>query len=103
MAEHTPTPWMLSLFHPRLVNGGPDCREIAKTSFGYDSEMAESSANAAHIVKCVNSHDALVQMLKEARLQIDYLNKKFIPTFTSEAVLARIDAALASAQSVEGE
>jgi len=39
--------------------------------------------------------DALVDVLQEARLQIEYLHEKFKPTGTSEAVLARIAYTLA--------
>ena len=79
--EHTPTPWMVSkeqdnqyvirhpvekwdlasCWYPRAAirKGDKDSEEF------WDSLRDEQDANAAHIVKCVNSHDALVEALEK--------------------------------------
>ncbi|MFK4647174.1 hypothetical protein ABIF96_005748 [Bradyrhizobium ottawaense] len=93
MAEHTPTPWVAE---PEYENGNPtyihkDGHGIADCSMGYGME---DDANAAFIVKAVNNHEALVDRLKEARLQIEYMHSKFDETGTGNAVLARINATL---------
>jgi hypothetical protein len=67
---HTELPWSLNPHHPRLINGGPNHREVAKTSFGADGELAENTANANLIVTAVNTYPAvegLVKALEGAR------------------------------------
>ena len=46
-------------------------------------------------------HDKLVEAVREALQQIEYLHAKFNPTGTGEAVIARLTAALTSTR--EGE
>ncbi len=58
-------------------------------AFSLMSKAADAlDAQAAHIAE-------LEAVLGEARLQIEYLQEKFQPTGTGNAVLARINAALA--------
>ena len=58
--KHTPTPWRV-IKNGRIVwHKGGDIGEIVVRSGNYD----EAQANAEHIVKCVNSHDALIEALK---------------------------------------
>ena len=81
--EHTPTPWMVSkeqdnqyvirhpvekwdlasCWYPRAAirKGDKDSEEF------WDSLRDEQDANAAHIVKCVNSHYLLISALTSAR------------------------------------
>jgi len=54
--KHTPTPWIIN---PQYAGG-------IFTSFG--ERIGEcGQANAEHIVKCVNNHDALVEALKASQ------------------------------------
>lgn len=39
----------------------------------------------------INSHKQLIEMLQEAKLQIEYLNEKFQETGTSNSVISRIE------------
>ena len=90
MAEHTPTPWRVEFLrwtpeapicgfgirsdytHPNLP---PDFRMCAIASANISERAAytacftpeEIEANAAFIVKAVNSHEALVSALEDAR------------------------------------
>lgn len=53
MAEHTPTPWRQADLDSRLIWGAS--RIIA---------AADTSQDAAHIVRCVNSHDVMERALR---------------------------------------
>lgn len=62
--NHTPTPWRIgdagrTVFGP--PNGNPSPETVAHTS----------RANAAHIVRCVNGHDALVAALRDLTRYVD--------------------------------
>lgn len=59
---HTPTPWKVYQFGGVQV-GQEDTGEAICSMWG---DKHEGEANAAHIVKCVNMHDELVEVLKEA-------------------------------------
>lgn len=56
--KHTPTPWHNKYYYIYDENGNDIADSISSKSFGL------SEANAAHIVKCVNMHDELVEALK---------------------------------------
>lgn len=105
MTGHTPTPWSYRpqkyddwgfIRGPKEADGFAPIAAIARgeTSETHDLHRAAGTdpygPNALLIVKAVNSHDALVAMLEEARLQIEYMQSKFEPTGTGNAVLARI-------------
>lgn len=99
MTDHTPTPWHTgSTEHTDLVMGFKDNSECVLAELDTDDvPMAESEANAAFICAAVNNHEALLEMLKDASLQIEYLQEKLpSPTSTGVAVLARINHLLAS-------
>lgn len=124
MAEHTPTPWE---YVPSTENHGPYITSahggtvadlylmsqpgMASVRNGGTSkpvhffhEMADP--NAALIVRAVNSHDALVKALQAARYWVTRTAISKESTEASRMALAdlgAIDAALASAQRVEGE
>ena len=67
--KHTPTPWIIEHGHMQQhtdirywqITDGQDAICNNQFCFARDSE-----ANAAHIVKCVNMHDELVEALKLA-------------------------------------
>ena len=65
MSKHTATPWSVDPENARKVIGADgsfvaDCNGLA------DEDC--DAANAAHIVRCVNSHDALVSALQSAEM-----------------------------------
>lgn len=60
MTAHTPTPWEVSNTN-NIVARHQTPELVAKLSKTSNLERASlNRANAAHIVKCVNAHDALV-------------------------------------------
>jgi hypothetical protein len=60
----TPGPWTLNPHCQRLVNGGANRREVAKTSFGPDGDKAENTANAALISAAPEMYEALKAALR---------------------------------------
>lgn len=66
MVEHTPTPWHTgSTEHTELVMAFKDNSECVLAELDTDDvSMEETSANAAHIVKCVNAFPDLVKALE---------------------------------------
>ena len=83
VSEHTPTPWEIQN-HEDSLYIGPAIIE------GNDSE---DLANAAFIVKCVNSHEELVSKLKTFRAIL-------IAKGDQAAYVAELEALLAKAESV---
>lgn len=63
-AAHTSTPWTtgLSTTTRRYVTNSSG--SVGVCSVWCDDDEATGIANAAHIVRCVNAHDALVEALK---------------------------------------
>jgi hypothetical protein len=57
---HTPTPWELSDVELLRIQDSGTGDEVATTRFATEKHAVERHANAAHIVRCVNAHDALV-------------------------------------------
>jgi hypothetical protein len=67
MRKHTATPWKVEVVGTSSDYSNPvDVCEILSAD-GY-AQIAENlrDANAAHIVRCVNAHDELVALLKQA-------------------------------------
>lgn len=77
---HTPTPWLVTqsgACETLIRAEGPHGKKIASTfisSYGgtnrdsYIRGIKTNEANAAHIVKCVNAHDELVNALLAAQV-----------------------------------
>ena len=72
MTPHTPIPWKLSSKRPHNVIGYdprlyPENEQVTIAMCGsvgrLDADVED--ANAAHIVHCVNTHDALVEALEQ--------------------------------------
>jgi len=66
MSEHTPTPWEVATGHPSrglFVLGPPDEHGYAPQICEVD-KTEDMEANAAFIVRAVNSHEALVAALE---------------------------------------
>ena len=62
--NHTPTPWQISsanAFHRAMIFAYPAHKQTAVAAL---TEGDNADANAAHIVRCVNSHDELVAALE---------------------------------------
>lgn len=102
--EHTQLPWKIDQrAYTHIV--GANGRHVA-TSGGYASNLPadrdtftdENAANAAFIVRAGNAHQALVDLLTEARAWMDgdVMNDPWEKAFTE-----RIDAALKQARGEE--
>lgn len=65
MSKHTPTPWKEGTRGPNNcpVIGNEQGLMVCMVNTGVNFQN-EADANAAHIVLCVNSHDALVKALE---------------------------------------
>lgn len=109
---HTPTPWAVEdPFGPEqysIVQDGLaayDWQFIAHVPVGnlVDGEFPrmQAEANAAFIVRAVNSHDALVSALEEAREELRYLMHSSMSDEQIAEELADIDAALSLAAASE--
>lgn len=64
--KHTPIPWEVATDEDGRVAVIKGCSFLTyafPTDLGFETGSPE--ANAAHIVKCVNMHDELVEALKE--------------------------------------
>ena len=95
---HTPTPWRVA-FDPTVIVGerqGYEC-ELG----GMYGDDAEASANAAHIVRCVNAHQALVDALK-LFVAMDKCNYE-LETMRRSGLFEQVDAALALAEGRESQ
>ncbi len=95
MAEHTPTPWASSkqwLYGPKgyVLPIASGFLEFVTNPGG--SGHDEAVANAALIVRAVNSHDALVDALEACH--------SVTKAYAGDALLKRIAAALALAKGV---
>lgn len=75
MSEHTKAPWIVHDFtelfgdDPRQVTIScthPDTITVCAMDRALTAEIGEAKANARHIVHCVNNHERMVKMLKEA-------------------------------------
>lgn len=69
MNKHTPTPWAINQYG-KVVHVNSNGRDTISTDGFAICGDAESAANTAHIVRCVNSHEALVKALT-ALVQLD--------------------------------
>lgn len=72
MSKHTPAPWRVEKFYmkdPIVItsHNGDIC-------LSSQSDDMDDVANAEHIVRCVNSHDALVEALKDAMEQLEFMD-----------------------------
>ena len=66
--KHTPTPWERT---PKGIAIYDDRGSIICRGFDEDiGYLPEAEANANHIVKCVNMHDAVLTLLHDALLEL---------------------------------
>lgn len=77
---HTPTPWVYDRMGKNTVSttniSGESGRFVCATGGHSDNRLpdhglSENEANAAHIVKCVNAHDKLVEALRDVLTAYD--------------------------------
>lgn len=95
--SHTPTPWEIK-GNGKQVYGSQDI--VANCDYqqandddeeGLEADDALARENARHIVRCVNSHDALVEACKAALEELE--------DFPQDRVrIKQIEAALAAAE-----
>lgn len=68
--KHTPTPWHYTPGNPMVYGASTDSKGGGRQEVALAREVymnrSERETNAAHIVKCVNLHDELVEALKDA-------------------------------------
>jgi hypothetical protein len=72
--KHTPTPWHVGSKVPNYIYARDGLDIIAQCDSANESTRAEENANAAHIVRCVNAHDALIAALEGAIIAMERMN-----------------------------
>ena len=77
MSNHTPTPWI-------RYGGGKRRWSVGRAGGGYCicqmTQNDEAAANAAHVVRCVNSHDDLLAACEKAYAALGKVPIKLEPT-----------------------
>jgi len=63
-SKHSPTPWSVSHDYNIFTQYG-QCVATTRIDCGVNTDFALNLANAAHIVHCVNTHDALEAKLEK--------------------------------------
>lgn len=108
--KHTPTPWFLvgTQIYRRPKSdlyefGGPVAGDkpmasASKGWYGEDADGFPAEANAAHIVKCVNCHDDLLEALKGLMADISGGEKSCGHEFTCVCAGDKARAAIAKAE-----
>lgn len=97
MSAHTKGPWRTNTAPVIWADGtGFHCIEAGACGagcggFSFGSYMSPADA------RLIAAAPDMLEALQEARLQITYLHEKFAATGSGNAVLARIDAAIAKA------
>jgi len=64
-AKHTPTPWFVGGVTIWDTSGRSLIAECPQPEWLGARKLTNREANAAHIVKCVNAHDAFVAALRD--------------------------------------
>lgn len=113
--KHAPTPWSATEHSWALTGIYSSSEHIAALDISDDATEdnqaeleARMAANAAFIVRAVNSHDHLLQTLRDGRVAIDVLmarlievDPSFLPTQSPAwPALVAIKAALDTAEAV---
>jgi len=94
-AKHTPGPWKITKYTETTISDDND-RTIASTGSyndGTESTYLENKANA----KLITAAPDLLEVLMEAKLQIEYLHGRFSETGTGIALISRIESAIKKA------
>ena len=95
--KHTPTPWVLG---PNGLDIRDGKHEDKIVTVDYVDHIAseQQEANAAHIVKCVNAHDGLVEALRLAYKDIIKAHETKLWKDETARTVGLIEAALKLAQ-----
>lgn len=72
MSKHTPTPWAIR----KCPCGHPSCDAYEITAQSWRSEGRMSKDDAELICRAVNSHDALVEALKQAANELNAIRAR---------------------------
>ena len=88
--KHTPTPWKVE----RCPCGHPSCKKAMVAPIAMRQGLM-SNEDAQFIVKAVNCHDEMVEVLKEACGAFDLIHGEFSGTADFVPVHKKIKAALA--------
>lgn len=103
MNKHTPTPWAIGTYGEVCQDKGEfyglrDRVEVTGFLLTESAGNPEAAANTAHIVRCVNSHEALVAQMINALELIELLRANSSDRVVVENTqLAPMYAALAAA------
>jgi len=95
--NHTELPWKME---EQNIHTGSICTCHGDKDTWFEvwtqnwSNGIDAEANAAFIVKACNNHYKILDLLDEARLQIEYLHSKFKETGSGNIVLYRIEEAI---------
>jgi hypothetical protein len=77
MAERTPTPWMMAespMSGHALLFPGDGGEELGRIALGHEDGCGDQKpGNAAFVLRALNSHDELVEALREATMVIETL------------------------------
>lgn len=98
MSKHTPGPWVFSSLIVRAAGNG---YEVARVHCNFKirgkegREEYEYAQGNAHLIATAPE---MLEALKEAALQIEYLHGKFKETGSGNATLARVQDAIAKAE-----
>jgi hypothetical protein len=99
MSKHTPGPWVAIPTLSGAISINRTARvpiaQVGGAGWHLGQEMAEANA------RLIAAAPELLSALEEARLQIQYLHEKFSHTGSGNAVLSRIEAAIAKATGKE--
>ena len=94
---HTPTPWTVGIKYDTFVEITNGSKTIA--TVGEANIYPQIEADANHIVRCVNTHDALVEALRALRASIEEYRETGKPNFGRLTVACdKADDALALAE-----
>lgn len=87
--KHTPTPWKLESYLVGQIVNEDESKMIARAgrvnSYESDPDQIERKANAAFIVRAVNSHQQLVEAIKGLMEYASLIEERFDSVATNEA------------------
>ncbi len=96
--SHTPTPWHLTEHSNGFAIKSQDTL-IANIQYDHETPLTATVDNAAHIVRCVNVHNQLVDALKTAGNVLAALAIGDLKAIQRDSpALARVRQALAAAE-----
>jgi hypothetical protein len=102
MSKHTQGPWKKGILGGTIISESSNGIDI-NGAIGEDAvKYYGGNLICESVSECnrglIAAAPDLLEVLKEAKLQIEYLDEKFVATGTTSAVLARINAAIAKAE-----